>query len=97
VYIRDKKYRLAKIPTNALQIVIDLGNATNGSVAVGDRVCIICGQHPLGALAKVCILGWLHAAAKGTSEAHKHDVRQCTMQSVELQHWPTRRSSAMPS
>jgi hypothetical protein len=53
VYIRGKKYRLAKIPTSGSQVIIDLGTATPGSVAVGDIVCIICPKHPLGALAQV--------------------------------------------
>lgn len=51
--IRNKQYKLASIPTKRSQIVIDVGNATAGSVAVGDRVCIICAQHPLGELAQV--------------------------------------------
>jgi hypothetical protein len=57
VFIRDKEYRLAKIPTNPFQIVVDVGNATTGSVAVGDRVCIICPKHPVGALAEVRMSG----------------------------------------
>jgi hypothetical protein len=57
VFIRDKQYRLAGIPTNGSQVVIDLSKATPGSVAVGDKVCIICAQHPLGALAQVRGIG----------------------------------------
>ena len=54
VFIKDKRYRLAKIPTNSSQILIDLGEPPSGStVAVGDSVCIICAQHSLGALGEV--------------------------------------------
>jgi hypothetical protein len=54
VYINRRQYRLATIPTNGSQILVDVTQPAGGKpVAVGDRVCILCVEHPLGALGQV--------------------------------------------
>lgn len=59
VYINGHRYRLASIPTSGAQILVDVTKAPAGqAVKVGDSVCLLCAQHPVGDLGKVRHLGW---------------------------------------
>jgi alanine racemase len=53
VYINGHRFRLARIPTDATQILVDVTNAKGKAVAVGDKVCLLCDDHPVGDLAEV--------------------------------------------
>lgn len=55
VYINGHRYRLASIPTSGAQILVDVTKGPAGAlpVRVGDSVCLLCAQHPIGDLGKV--------------------------------------------
>lgn len=54
VYIDGQQYRLANIPTTGSQILVDITRVKGGrAVAVGDSVCLLCADHPVGDLAEV--------------------------------------------
>lgn len=66
VYINGQQYRLASIPLNGTRILVDVTQSRgNGKpVAVGDRVCILCNEHPVEALGQVSRLKCMGGVAR---------------------------------
>lgn len=52
VRINGQRFRLAAIPRDGSQLLVDVSKAKK-PVAVGDEVCLVCQEHPLASLAEV--------------------------------------------